>query len=92
MATQTNGNPELAQRVARLEGAYERVDRQLESLDRRFDSLQTEMTARFDALHREMNARIDAQSRETRILFVATILIMVASISAATAILALLLG
>ena len=39
MTTETEDLPEMASRVARLEGAYERVDRQLESLDRRYEGL-----------------------------------------------------
>ena len=63
MTTETEGLPELADRVARLEGAYERVDRQLESLDRRYegivhsiDQLRSDMTGQMD----NVNARIDA--------------------------------
>lgn len=88
MTTQTNGNPELAERVARLEGAYERVDRQLESLDRRMETLEI----RIESLRAETNARIDSLAREMRILFATTVVILIASMSAATAILALLLG
>ena len=65
MTTETEGLPELAGRVARLEGAYERVDRQLESLDRRYegivhslDQLRADMTGHIENLRSETNARL----------------------------------
>ena len=79
MTTETEGLPELASRVARLEGAYERVDRQLESLDRRYeglvhtiDQLRTDMTGqidnvngRIDALRSDMTGQIESLRSET---------------------------
>ena len=55
MTTETEGLPELAGRVARLEGAYERVDRQLDSLDRRIESL----THSVDRPRSDMNGQIN---------------------------------
>ena len=105
MTTETEGLPELAGRVARLEGAYERVDRQLESLDRRYeglvhsvDQLRSDITGqiegvngRIDALRSETNARLDALHKELRMTMIAVITVNLAVISAATAFLAILL-
>ena len=105
MTTETEGLPELAGRVARLEGAYERVDRQLESLDRRYeglvhtiDQLRTDMTAQNDRLRSDMtgqidsvNARIDSLSKELRITFIAGVTLIIGAVAVATAIIAILI-
>ena len=105
MTTETEGLPELAGRVARLEGAYERVDRQLESLDRRYeglvhsvDQLRTDMTVQNDRLRAEMaaqidsvNTRIDSLSKELRITFIAGVTLVIGAVSVATAIIAILI-
>ena len=45
----------LEQRVSRLEGAYEQVDRRLDELSRSIESLRTEM----NGLRAEMNNRFN---------------------------------
>ncbi len=57
----------MEERVSRLEGAYEQVDRRLGDLtaavdrvEARLDALRTDMDAKFDALRREMTARFNA--------------------------------
>ena len=101
MTTETEGLPEIAGRVARLEGAYERVDRQLESLDRRYeglvhsvDQLRTDMTAQNDRLRADMasqidsiNTRLDTFHKELRMTMIAVITINIAAISIAVALL-----
>ncbi len=50
------------QRVSRLEGAYEQVDRRLDSLDRRMDSLDRRMDSldrNLSELRAEMNSRFN---------------------------------
>ena len=98
MTSETEGLPELAGRVARLEGAYERVDRQLESLDRRYeglvhsvDQLRSDVTSQIENLRSETNARIDALHKEFRMTMIAAIMVNAAVVSAATAFLAILL-
>ena len=41
----------LEQRVSRLEGAYEQVDRRLDELSRSIESLRTEMNNRFNNVY-----------------------------------------
>ena len=48
-------NIALEQRVSRLEGAYEQVDRRLDELSRSIESLRTEM----NGLRAEMNSRFN---------------------------------
>ena len=98
MTTETEGLPELAGRVARLEGAYERVDRQLESLDRRYeglvhsvDQLRSDVTSQIENLRSETNARIDSLSKEIRMTVFAGVAVIIGAISVATAIIAILL-
>ena len=98
MTTETEGLPELASRVARLEGAYERVDRQLESLDRRYeglvhsvDQLRSDVTSQIENLRSETNARIDSLSKEIRMTVFAGVAVIIGAISVATAIIALLI-
>ena len=52
----------LEQRVSRLEGAYEQVDRRLDELSRSIESLRTEMNglrAEMNGLRTEMNNRFN---------------------------------
>ncbi len=41
----------LEQRISRLEGAYEQVDRRLDELNRSIDSLHTDMNSRFNNIY-----------------------------------------
>ena len=41
----------IEQRVSRLEGAYEQVDRRLDSVERALESLRAEMNGRFNTLY-----------------------------------------
>jgi uncharacterized protein YlxW (UPF0749 family) len=41
----------IEQRVSRLEGAYEQVDRRLDSVERALESLRAEMNSRFNTLY-----------------------------------------
>jgi tetrahydromethanopterin S-methyltransferase subunit G len=41
----------LEQRISRLEGAYEQVDRRLDELNRSIDSLRSEMNSRFNNIY-----------------------------------------
>lgn len=50
------------ERISRLEGAYEQVDRRLDSMDRRLDSIDTrlsEMNQSIDSRFSEMNSRLN---------------------------------
>lgn len=46
-------------RVARLEGAYEQVDRRLEGLERRFDSLDRKLDENVESLRRDLGGQIE---------------------------------
>lgn len=50
----------LEERVSRLEGAYEQVDRRLSDLHESIEGLRTDVNGRIDALHSEMNSGISA--------------------------------
>ena len=57
----------MEERVSRLEGAYEQVDRRLGDLtdavarvDVKIDSLRTDMDGRFDSLRTDMDGRFDS--------------------------------
>ena len=105
MTTETGELPELASRVARLEGAYERVDRQLDSLDRRVENialsveqLRSDMNEKMDSLraeisnHRsETNSRFDSLHREIRIMTITLVTLNLGGLSIATAVLAAIL-
>ena len=67
----------LEQRVSRLEGAYEQVDRRLEELDRSVSSLRTETSRGLDSLRAEMNSRFN---NLCILLFGSSVTIMVAII------------
>ncbi len=74
MTTQTPDPLTDRERISRLEGAYEQVDRRLgdlaasmhrldarfDAMDAKFDALRTDMDAKFDALRSEMTARFNA--------------------------------
>ena len=56
----------MEERVSRLEGAYEQVDRRLGDLtdavarvDVKIDSLRTDMDGRFDSLRGDMDAKLN---------------------------------
>ena len=56
----------MEERVSRLEGAYEQVDRRLGDLtetitrlDVKIDALRSDVDAKFDALRSEMNAKFN---------------------------------
>ena len=56
--------------MARLEGAYEQVDKRLESIDRRLETLDLKIDTRFDNLDRKFDSKIDAfQWRMTSLIF-----------------------
>jgi tetrahydromethanopterin S-methyltransferase subunit G len=62
-------------RVARLEGAYEQVDRRLESIDRRLASLD----GKIDGLRGDLTKKIDGSMwQTTSLIFGAWITIMLA--------------
>ncbi len=50
----------LEERVSRLEGAYERVDRRLADLHESMEGLRTDVNGRIDALHTEMNSGLSS--------------------------------
>ena len=61
----------IEDRVSRLEGAYEQVDRRLEDLGAsmqavrgEMSSLRTDMDGRFDSLRGDMNGRFDSLHTE----------------------------
>ena len=41
----------VEQRVSRLEGAYEQVDRRLDAMERALEGLRAEMSSRFNTLY-----------------------------------------
>ena len=41
----------VEQRVSRLEGAYEQVDRRLDAMERALEGLRVEMSSRFNTLY-----------------------------------------
>jgi tetrahydromethanopterin S-methyltransferase subunit G len=62
-------------RVARLEGAYEQVDRRLESIDRRLESLD----GKIDGLRGDLTKKIDVSTwQTTSLIFGAWVTIMLA--------------
>ena len=70
----------MEERVSRLEGAYEQVDRRLGDLtdavarvDVKIDSLRTDMDGRFDSLRSDMDAKLN-----TLILVIATVGVAIA--------------
>ena len=46
------------QRISRLEGAYEQVDRRLDELHRSIEGLRTEMNSRFEEVNSRFNTLI----------------------------------
>ncbi len=49
----------IEERVSRLEGAYEQVDRRLDELSRAIEGLRADMRAEMSALRAEMNSRFN---------------------------------
>lgn len=47
------------QRVARLEGAYEQVDRRLGAIDARLETLDRKFDAKIDGIRDELGRRLD---------------------------------
>ena len=81
----------MEERVSRLEGAYEQVDRRLGDLtdavarvDAKVDSLRTDMDGRFDSLRTDMDGRFDSLRSDmdaklnTLILVIATVGVAIA--------------
>jgi len=73
-------------RVARLEGAYEQVDRRLESIDRRLetldgkiDGLRDGLTTKIDGLRGDLTKKMDVSTwQTTSLIFGAWVTIMLA--------------
>lgn len=59
-------------RMARLEGAYEQVDRRLESIDRRLEALDWKIDGKIDSLREDLGRRIDGLGWRTTSLIVGT--------------------
>lgn len=59
----------IEERIARLEGSFEQIDRRLGTLEQDLRSFRAEVNARFDQLESRLNARIDrVEARlETRV-------------------------
>ena len=77
----------MEERVSRLEGAYEQVDRRLGDLtdavarvDVKIDSLRTAMDGRFDSLRGDMDAKLN-----TLILVISTVGVAIAGANVALA-------
>ena len=50
----------IEERVSRLEGAYEQVDRRLDELSRAIEGLRADMRAEMSALRAEVNSRFNS--------------------------------
>ena len=55
----------LEERVSRLEGAYEQVDRRLGDLNASMEALRTDLNGRIDAMGSDLTGRIEAMGSDT---------------------------
>lgn len=60
------------QRIARLEGAYEQVDRRLGAIDARLETLDRKFDAKIDGIRDELGRRLDGMQWRMTSLIVGT--------------------